>query len=276
MSRNTAAIGIIDSGVGGLAIAKAIHQHLPNEKLIYLADNYYAPYGEKTAYFIQQRINFIVQKFIDKGCKAIVIACNTATVIAIDQLRAQVTIPIIGVEPAIKPASKQSENKKIGILVTQATSENKRFLTLIKTHQNDNDIFIQPCAGLVELIEQGQFTSPVCQQLLQQYIQPLLQKNIDTLVLGCTHYPFLKHQIAALIGDNINIIDGASAVAIQLGNILYQHNLSAASREKATTKIDFYCSKKTPNYQQLFAQLFYAEPQQSINLQHFDQNQIEV
>jgi glutamate racemase len=270
MSCHLKAIGIIDSGVGGLSITQAIRQYLPNEKLIYLADNYYAPYGEKTADFIQQRINFIAQKFIEQGCKAIVIACNTATVIAIDQLRRQVSIPIIGVEPAIKPASEQSKNKKVGILVTQATSENKRFLALIKAHQNGSEVFIQPCPGLVELIERGQLNSRACQQLLQQYVSPLINNNIDTLVLGCTHYPFLKQQILNITGESINLFETAKPVAMQLTKRLAEKNL--LSNESKNTQIDFYSSKCTLAYQQLFRQLFDLKSTTAINLQLFDQN----
>ncbi len=274
MSCHSKAIAIIDSGVGGLSITQAIQQYLPNEKLIYLADNYYAPYGEKTADFIQQRINFIAQKFIEQGCKAIVIACNTATVIAIDQLRAQVSIPVIGVEPAIKPASEQSKNKKVGILVTQATSENERFLALIKAHQNGSEVFIQSCPGLVELIEQGQLNSSACQQLLQQYVSPLINKNIDTLVLGCTHYPFLKQQILNITGKSINLLETAKPVAMQLAKRLAKKNLLSNDCENA--QIDFYSSKCTLAYQQLFRQLFNLKSTAAINLQLFDQNQKSV
>ena len=259
-------IGIIDSGVGGLSIAKGICLLLPHENLTYVADNHYAPYGEKSADFIYQRMALITQHLINEGCKAIVIACNTATVNAIDKLRQRFAIPFIGVEPAIKPACEQSVNKSVGILATQATSKNHRFLNLVKTHQNGSQVYIQPCPGLVELIEQGQLTSPACQQLLQQFIEPLLAKNIDSLVLGCTHYPFLTEQILALTEQKVNIIETASPVANQLKNILVQQQLLAPKSQLA--QHTFYCSKHTTAYQKLVNQLWRSP----VDLQQLDVN----
>ena len=248
------AIGIIDSGVGGLSIAKGICQLLPHENLTYVADNHYAPYGDKSASFIYQRMALITQQLINQGCKAIVIACNTATVNAIDKLRQQFSIAFIGVEPAIKPACEHSINKSVGILATQATSKNDRFLNLVKTHQNGSQVYIQPCPGLVELIEQGQLTSPACQQLLQQFIEPLLAKNIDRLVLGCTHYPFLTQQILALTQHKIEIIETATPVANQLKKILIEQKITAPKNQLA--QHTFYCSERTKNYQKLVNQLW--------------------
>lgn len=225
-----APIAIFDSGIGGLTIAKSIEQYLPNEELIYLADNKFAPYGEKSIEFIQQRVNEIADYFINKKVKAIVIACNTATVNAIDQLRERIKIPVIGVEPAIKPAAKQSRNKKVGILVTLATSKNQRFLTLVSQHKNGSEVFIQPCAGLVEVIENGELDANSTRQLLTSYLLPLKEKNIDTLVLGCTHYPMLELQIKEIIGKEIFLIDTALPVTKQLKNQLEKYQLLNTSK----------------------------------------------
>jgi glutamate racemase len=226
-SLNSQAIGIFDSGVGGLSIAKCIHQNLPNESLIYVADNQFAPYGDKSSAKIIERVNKISDWLIQQRVKAIVVACNTATVTAIDQLRLRVSIPIIGVEPAIKPAAIQSKTQKIALLVTEATAINTRFLSLVNRHKNGADIFIQPCPGLVEFIEQGSHESTECHFLLNRLLQPLLKKNIDTLVLGCTHYPFVSSMIKNIVGDKITIMETAQPVTEQLIRQLTNNNLLA-------------------------------------------------
>lgn len=219
------AIGVFDSGIGGLTILQCIKELLPNERLIYFADNEYAPYGDKSSELIIERVNKIAAYFIAQQVKAIVIACNTATAIAIDQLRAQVNIPIIGVEPAIKPAVLSTKKKKIAILTTQATAENTRFNLLVKQHSANANVFIQPCPGLVEQIEQGQLSSEKTNALLLQYLSPLQKEGIDTLVLGCTHYPMLKNSIVKILGNTVTLIDTGLPVATQLKHILTRTHL---------------------------------------------------
>lgn len=218
-------IGIFDSGLGGLSIFKCIKEQLPNEQLIYIADSLYAPYGDKSDDEIIKRVNVIADRLIKKGCKAIVIACNTATVIAIDQLRLRVSIPIIGVEPAIKPAVALSKN--IAILTTQATAKNKRFLALVDKHKSDSNVHIQPCPGLVELIEKNQLHSIKFEHLLKSYLVEVLNKNTDTIVLGCTHYPFFTDKIQHLVDNQITIMETALPVTEQLKRQLIQHQLIA-------------------------------------------------
>ncbi len=248
------AIGVFDSGVGGLSIAKCIAKQLPNENLIYVADTLHAPYGEKSVAFIQQRVNVIADALVAKNVKAIVVACNTATVNAIEQLRARLSIPIIGVEPAIKPAAKHSKSKHVAILVTQATAENPRFQALVAQHKNGSKVFIQPCPGLVELIENDQLHSQQCEQLLRQYLAPMVKHNIDTLVLGCTHYPFLSDKISAALGADIKLIDTAAPVTQQLQRVLTAH--SSLQGEKAKAEHHFYSSLASPAQQRLFEHLW--------------------
>lgn len=255
---NNQPIGILDSGVGGLSIAKAVTQQLPHENLIYVADTLHSPYGNKSVNFIQQRINDISQSLITrKHIKALVIACNTATVNGIDQLRQLIEIPIIGVEPAIKPAAQKSVSQNIGILVTQATAENERFNKLVKQHSHTAKVHIQPCPGLVEIIERRDVNSDNCQQLLNQYIQPLLAMEIDTLVLGCTHYPFLKDQINAITKNTIDIIDTATPVAAQLKRRL--NALSILSKQTKPANHEFFSTANSPHQQQLFNDLWHAK-----------------
>jgi len=247
-------IGIFDSGIGGLSIAKRISEQLPHENLIYVADSQHAPYGEKSTDFITQRVIVIAQQLIKQECKALVIACNTATVNAISQLRAQVDIPIIGVEPAIKPAAKQSLNKKVAVLVTQATSQNPNFQRLIDRHHNGALVTIQPCPGLVELIEQGKQNSGQCYQLLKKYLEPLISAGVDTLVLGCTHYPFVLEAITSITGGLIHVLETATPVTSYLSGQLKDKGLSA--NIKQTGKHQFFSSKVSEHQQQLFSQLW--------------------
>jgi glutamate racemase len=251
---NSQAIGIFDSGVGGLSIAKCIHQHLPNESLIYVADSLFAPYGDKSSAVIIERVNKLADWLISQDVKAIVVACNTATVIAIDQLRARVNIPIIGVEPAIKPAALHSKTQKIALLVTEATAINHRFLALVNKHKNGAQAFIQPCAGLVELIEQGLHESEQCRQLLNGFLQPLLQNNIDKLVLGCTHYPFVSAMIQEIVGDKVTIMETALPVTEQLIRQLGHNNLLASGEH--VFQQTFFSSQISLHQEHLMSALF--------------------
>ena len=260
---NTQPIGIFDSGVGGLSIAKCIAEHLPNEKLIYVADSAHAPYGDIEIVMIEQRVNLIADWLMSQNCKAIVIACNTATVNAIDQLRARLSIPIIGVEPAIKPAALASKNKKIAILATQATAANQRFLALVEKYKNGAEVIIQPCPGLVELIEQGKINSLEFINLLTSYLTPLQAQQVDTIVLGCTHYPFAVDAIKKVVGANVTIVETALPVTKQLSHQLNLHHI-AASTPSAHNPC-FYSSLANEQQTQLFSQLW----QKNITVKNF-------
>jgi glutamate racemase len=255
-------IGIFDSGVGGLSIAKCISETLPNEQLIYVADSAFAPYGDIEICLIEQRVDAIANWLVSQSVKAIVVACNTATVNAIEKLRTQYHLPIIGVEPAIKPAAKQSKTKKVAILVTQATAQNKRFLALVEKHKNNSEVIVQPCPGLVELVEAGKTNSIECQQLLQGYLIPLVEQGIDTLVLGCTHYPFLHQQITNIVGATITIMETAKPVTQQLKRRLSHYNLLNTSQSPNQINLiehQFYSSKNCFNQQATFSQLWQQE-----------------
>jgi glutamate racemase len=257
------AIGVFDSGIGGLSIARCIHKNLPNENLIYVADSLFAPYGDKSSLEIIERVNKIADWLIEQQVKAIVVACNTATVSAIDQLRLRVSIPIIGVEPAIKPAALHSKTKKVALLVTEATAINTRFLSLVNKHKNGAEIYIQPCAGLVELIELGLHESEQCRQLLNGFLQPLLQSNIDTLVLGCTHYPFVRSVIQSIVGDGVTIMETALPVTEQL--IRQLDNKKSLAGNLHISQQTFFSSRVSIQQEQLMANLFGQE----LSLQQF-------
>lgn len=253
---NTDPIGIFDSGVGGLSIAQCIKQQLPHENLLYIADTLHAPYGEKSAEFIQHRVNEISLWLIEHNVKALVVACNTATVNAIDQLRENISIPVIGVEPAIKPAANSSKNNKVAILVTKATAENQRFLALVDCFKNKSDVFIQPCPGLVELIEQGKKNTVECEFMLRRYLEPLIAKGVDTIVLGCTHYPLVTALIQKICGDSVQVMETAQPVTEQLQRQLTLHQLLNPNQNIGT--IHFYSSKLSPRQQALFTHIWQA------------------
>jgi len=234
-------IGIFDSGIGGTSIWKEIHQLLPNEDTIYLSDSKNAPYGQKST---QEIVDLSIKntKFlIDKGAKIIVVACNTATTNAIQQLRANYDIPFIGIEPAIKPASLKTKTGTVGILATKGTLNSALFEKTTSNLSDEITIVEQVGEGLVELIENGKMYSEEMTSLLKKYIHPMLEKKCDYIVLGCTHYPYLLPQIRKITGDNVQIIDSGEAVAKQVKNVLSQQNLVSDIANKSSNV--FYINK---------------------------------
>jgi glutamate racemase len=223
-----APVGIFDSGLGGLSVLRAVRAHLPGEAVIYVADSRYAPYGARDDDFIAERTLAIGEWLIAQGAKALVVACNTATAQSIAQARERLPIPVIGVEPGIKPAALQSKTHVAGVLATQVTLRSARFLALHERYAADCRFLCQPGHGLVEAIERCDLGSPELRALLDGYLQPMLDAGADTLVLGCTHYPFLDATIRELVGDRLALIDTSVAIARQLERVLDQHGLRAA------------------------------------------------
>lgn len=221
---STKPIGIFDSGIGGTSIWKEIHALLPHEDTIYLADSKNAPYGQKTKAEIIALSEKNTELLLEKGAKLIIVACNTATTNAIKELRAKYDVPFIGIEPAIKPAAHRSETETIGILATKGTLNSELFNRAVETHSNVK-IIEQVGHGLVQLIEEGKINSPEMTNLLETYLKPMIEANIDYLVLGCTHYPYLIPQIKEILPNNIKIIDSGEAVARQTKNILEKNHL---------------------------------------------------
>jgi glutamate racemase len=203
--------------------------------LIYVADSRYAPYGERDDDFIAERTLAIGEWLIAQGAKALVVACNTATAQSIALARERLPIPVIGVEPGIKPAALQSKTHVAGVLATQVTLRSARFLALHERYAADCTFLCQPGHGLVEAIERCDLDSPALRTLLDGYLQPMLDAGADTLVLGCTHYPFLDATIRELVGDRLALIDTSVAIARQLERVLEQHGLRAVSGAPAGT-----------------------------------------
>lgn len=226
-------IGLFDSGIGGTSIWKEVHTLLPNENTIYLADSKNAPYGLKSKDEIIQLSCKNTELLLEENCKIIVVACNTATTNAIKELRAKYDVPFIGIEPAIKPAAIQSQTQTIGILATKGTLNSSLFHENVAKHP-DVKIIEQIGHGLVQLIENGDLDSLEMKELLESYLLPMVEKNIDYLVLGCSHYPYLIPQIKKIIPSSIKIIDSGEAVAKQTKKILKELQLINPSIGKST------------------------------------------
>ncbi len=225
--KSSSPIGIFDSGLGGLSICKEIVELLPNEDIVYLADSKNAPYGQKSK---QEIINLSVKNteyLISQGCKIIVVACNTATTNAISLLRDNYEIPFIGIEPAIKPAALHSKTNKIGILATKGTLNSELFYHTSKPYREEIEFVEVEGEGLVPLIEEGKIEET--KVLLDKYLSKMIEKGVDKIVLGCSHYPFLIPIIHQIIPNDIQIIDSGEAVARQTKNILSQKKLLNSS-----------------------------------------------
>jgi len=222
----SAPVGVFDSGVGGLSILSGVHALLPHEHLVYLADSRHAPYGPKGEAFIRERCHELMGCFLEQGVKAVIVACNTATAAAISQLRERYPIPLIGVEPAVKPAAETSVSGIVGVLATSGTIASDRFISLQNRFTHQTEIITRACPGLVELIEAAELDRSAVLELLQEFINPMLDKGADTLVLGCTHYSLIRELIQQVAGKGVSIVDAGQAVAretrrrLQEGNIL--------------------------------------------------------
>ncbi len=217
-------IGIFDSGIGGLTVLKALWAELPNESFIYLADSAHAPYGMRSPEQVIALSFKNTEFLLERNVKLVVVACNTATGIAINHLRKTYSIPFVGMEPAVKPAAAASISKKIGVLATQRTFEADHFNATMNRYADGVEVYVQVGDGLVELIEQGLADSPKTKKLLSQYLDPLVKAGIDQLVLGCTHYPFLLPLIRKIIPETIVVHDPAPAVASQTRKILKKND----------------------------------------------------
>jgi glutamate racemase len=228
----TQPIGIFDSGVGGTSIWKEIHELLPNEHTIYLADSSNAPYGEKPREEIVRLSFKNTERLLEMGAKIIVVACNTATTNAIQKLRSSFNVPFIGIEPAIKPAATQSQTKAIGILATRGTLSSELFAKTSDLYSKNTRVIEVIGHGLVTAIESGQKDSEEVNGLLQNLLEPMIAQGIDYLVLGCSHYPYLIPNLKRLLPDSVTIIDSGQAVAKQTRLVLNSFDLLSHTPQK--------------------------------------------
>lgn len=259
-----APVGVFDSGVGGLSVLSEIRSFLPNESLLYVADCGHIPYGEKSAQYIRERCMIIAQFFREQGAKALVLACNTATAAAAAQLREHYPDwPIVGMEPAVKPAAAATRSGVVGVLATTGTLQSAKFAALLDRFAGDVRVVTQPCPGLVELIEAGDLFSPTLRALVQGYVQPLLAEDCDTIILGCTHYPFLKPLLREMIPESVVLIDTGHAVARQLQRLLAQQGLLHDGYAQET---QFWTSADLYNFRNILPTLW----KKSDNVRFFD------
>ena len=231
-------IGIFDSGVGGTSIWKEVHTLLPFENSIYLSDSNNAPYGPKGKERIIELATKNTDWLLNRNCKLIVVACNTATTYAIDYLRKSYTVPFIGIEPAIKPAALNTKTNTVGILATVGTLSSALFHKTSNLFAGHINVIEQNGNGIVELIESGKLYSDEMNHLLQEYLEPMILANIDYLVLGCTHYPYLIPILEEILPKHVKIIDSGEAVAKQTKAILEKYSLF--NKNNGTPKLEFY------------------------------------
>jgi glutamate racemase len=249
-----APIGVFDSGVGGLSVLAEIQQRLPQESLLYFGDCGHIPYGEKSPEFIRERCSVMARFFHQQGAKALVLACNTATVAGVADLRRDYPDwPIVGMEPAVKPAAAATRSGVVGVLATTGTLQSAKFAALLDRFATDVKVITQPCPGLVERIEDGDLHSPALRRLLQGYVEPLLAAGCDTIILGCTHYPFLKPLLKQMLADDISLIDTGAAVARQLQRLLDERGLLASGPARDTR---FWTSGNVQHFAQVLPVLW--------------------
>jgi glutamate racemase len=246
-------VGVFDSGVGGLSVLGAVRHELPSEDLVYVADSGYAPYGDKPREYIEARAIAIVEFLRTHDAKAVVVACNTATGAAVDTLRNRYTIPIVAMEPPLKPAVTTTKSGVVGVLATTSTLSSAKFLKLVDAHGKGAQILIQPCPGLVECVERGDLAGPQTRALVERFVGPLRERGADTIVLGCTHYPFVRPVIEELMGPDAFVFDPASAVARELRRRLAARNLLADDGRRGRTT--YWTSGNTDDAGRVMSQL---------------------
>ena len=234
-------IGIFDSGVGGISILRAIGAQMPNESVIYFGDQGHIPYGPRLMEQIRSFSEAITKYLLEQNAKIIVVACNTASAAALKYLRENYPdVQFVGMEPAVKPAAEHTQTGKVGVLATSATFQGALYASVVERFANGVELFQNTCPGLVQQIEQGNLDGEETRKILEDALRPMLEKNIDTVVLGCTHYPFVIPLIQQIVEDNVRVIDPAPAVARQVGRLLEAGGMRSESKSKG--EIKFYTS----------------------------------
>lgn len=223
-----APVGLFDSGVGGLSVAREIRRALPAEDLLYVADTAYCPYGDRPVDEVRERALAVGNHLQDAGAKVVIVACNTATGAALEALREALRVPVIGLEPAVKTGVARTRNGRVGVMATAGTLRSDRFARLVQAHAGGVAVTPQACPGLVDLIEQGHLDGDVLLARVAELTQPLREAGVDTVVLGCTHYPFVAEALRRALGPGVEIVDSGPAIARRLVQVLREANLEAA------------------------------------------------
>lgn len=223
-------IGVFDSGVGGLTVLREIRALMPNERVVFAADGAHVPYGGRPPAYIEERSLTLTRFLVERGAKAIVVACNTATAAAVEPLRARFAVPVVGMEPAVRPAAAQTKTGVVGVLATAGTLNSERFTTLLKQFGREIAVITQPAPQLVERVEAGELDGPAVHTLVARYTEPLLAEGADTIVLGSTHFAFLRPLMRKVLGPDVTVIDTGKAVASRLAHVLEEQGLANNSR----------------------------------------------
>jgi glutamate racemase len=245
---------VFDSGVGGLSVLREIHAQLPLERLLYVADSGFAPYGDRSINYVAARSNAVADYLLRQQVKAIVIACNTATAAIAAILRARVSIPVVAIEPAVKPAVARSQSGVIGVLATRQTLLSERFARLIGTHAKDVDVIGEACPDLVNLVERGETSGPGVEAAVHARVRSLLERHADVIVLGCTHFHFLRDAVQHAAGGSTLVIEPARAVAAQLRRRLSAAGTLAETRRAAPIRVR--CSGDVAQVRAIIARLW--------------------
>jgi len=241
MPSPTSPIGIFDSGVGGISVLRAIREQMPAESIIYFGDQGHVPYGSRSMEQIQSFSEAVTRFLLEQEAKIIVVACNTASAAALKYLREKFPdVQFIGMEPAVKPAAERTHTSKVGVLATPATFQGALYASVVERFANGVELFQDTCPGLVQQIEHGNLHGRETRRILEDALLPMLEKNIDTVVLGCTHYPFVIPLIQRIVGENVRVIDPAPAVARQTGHLLEASGLRHQNGSKGS--VQFYTS----------------------------------
>jgi glutamate racemase len=222
-------IGVFDSGIGGVSVLRAIRARLPAPELAYVSDSAYVPYGGRAEGLIRDRCRSIAAFLLERGARMLVVACNTATAAAVPWLRDELDVPIVGMEPAVKPAAAATRSGTVGVLATVGTLRSARFAALLDQFGAGVEVLTEPCPGLVEAVERGELDSPATRAMVIRHLDPLLAGGADTIILGCTHYHFLRPVIESAAGEGIVVIDTAAAVARQVQRRLAETGLDPAA-----------------------------------------------
>jgi glutamate racemase len=245
-------VGVFDSGVGGLSVMREIVRQLPDEDVLFFADTAHCPYGRRAHEEILQLVRGIVRFLLSQGAKIVVVACNTASAAALHQVRQSFETPIVGMEPAVKPAAERSGSRVVGVLATEATFQGALFASLIERFASDVEVLTRACPGLVEQVEAGLVRADTTREMLETYLRPMLDAGVDSVVLGCTHYPFLRALVREIVGDGVEIIDPSAAVARQTARVLRREGLL---REEGPGRCRFYTTGDPQRFERLLGEL---------------------
>jgi glutamate racemase len=245
-------VAILDSGVGGLSVMREVARELPHEDVLYFADSIHCPYGRRTYEEIQELTTGVVHFLVSQGAKIVVVACNTASAAALEDLRQRFEVPIVGMEPALKPAAERSGSRIVGVIATEATFQGALFASLIERFSDGVEVLAHSCPGLVEQVEAGLVAEPTTREMLRACLAPMVEAGVDSLVLGCTHYPFLRPLMEEILGEAVEIFDPSLAVARQTARLLEKNGLI---RERGGGRYAFYTSGPTNHFAWMLEQL---------------------